>query len=134
MTNVIYCNRCSIYGDHVKSDYFTMDELGSNSTDRLMNSKFMRYLGKVRKDFGLPMPVTSGFRTTEENYAVGGSSNSYHLYGCAVDISCENFTIGDVQRLIWYCGYYGLSVIVYDRHVHIDIRPTPCIFHGKYKQ
>ena len=35
-----------------------------------------------------PIIITSGYRSPEVNKAVGGSSTSNHLTGCAVDIRC----------------------------------------------
>ena len=37
---------------------------------------------------GEPIIITSGYRSTEVNKAVGGSPTSNHLTGCAVDIRC----------------------------------------------
>ena len=38
-----------------------------------------------------PVIITSGFRSEDVNRAVGGSSSSNHLSGCAVDIRCAGF-------------------------------------------
>jgi peptidoglycan hydrolase-like protein with peptidoglycan-binding domain len=44
-----------------------------------------RAFGNVRRRFGSPLGVTSGFRPRAINAAVGGASNSQHIYGRALD-------------------------------------------------
>lgn len=46
----------------------------------------MEYLNKVREEFGEPIYVNSGYRCKALNEAVGGSKNSYHMTGLAVDL------------------------------------------------
>lgn len=42
-------------------------------------------LEKVRAAVGVPLVITSGYRSASENEAVGGVSNSQHMLGAAVD-------------------------------------------------
>lgn len=44
----------------------------------------------VRKRINMPIAISSGFRCSQLNSAVGGSERSYHLLGRAVDIYCAN--------------------------------------------
>ena len=46
----------------------------------------VREYSKCREEAEEPIVITSGFRSPEVNRAVGGSSTSNHLTGCAVDI------------------------------------------------
>lgn len=39
----------------------------------------------IREHFGKPVHITSGYRTTAHNAAVGGSKSSQHLLGRAAD-------------------------------------------------
>lgn len=41
---------------------------------------------KVREHFGKPIAITSGFRSVELNNRIGGSKNSQHMEGKAIDI------------------------------------------------
>lgn len=80
--------------------YFKVDEfLRSETADKLAidntptdheiieNIQYtMEYLNKVREEFGEPIYVNSGYRCPELNKAVGGSKNSYHMTGLAVDL------------------------------------------------
>ena len=45
-----------------------------------------RVLQPVRDHFGVPIKVTSGFRSPELNKAINGSPTSFHSHGMAADI------------------------------------------------
>ena len=44
-------------------------------------------LDPLREQWGLPIRVTSGYRCPELNEEVGGVEDSYHMEGCAADIT-----------------------------------------------
>ena len=44
-------------------------------------------LDPIREHWGLPIRVTSGYRCPELNDWVGGVEDSYHMDGCAADIT-----------------------------------------------
>ena len=44
-------------------------------------------LQPIRDKYQKPIIVTSGYRSQVVNRAVGGASNSDHLYGCAADVT-----------------------------------------------
>jgi uncharacterized protein YcbK (DUF882 family) len=50
---------------------------------------------KIRAEYGMPIYITSGYRTPEHNKKVGGVANSQHIYGEACD-----FTGRDFRRLL----------------------------------
>ena len=69
----------------------TAEKLGIDNTptdhEIIENIQYtMEYLNKVREEFGEPIYVNSGYRCKALNEAVGGSKNSYHMTGLAVDI------------------------------------------------
>ena len=84
------------------------------TSDALSNIEFLvkNLLQPLRDAFGKPIRITSGYRSVEVNKAVGGSKNSQHLKGKAVDIvSNDNKSLFDLiknnfdfDQLIWEYG------------------------------
>ena len=81
-------------------------------------------LDPVRRQFGAPIKVTSGFRCKEVNKSVGGVTGSQHLVGEAADIisssnkKAENYVIG---RLIVALGNY--DQVIFENVGPNDLRP-----------
>lgn len=48
----------------------------------------------IREHFGCPIHVSSGYRSRELNYAIGGSSTSQHSSGEAIDIDMDGSASG----------------------------------------
>ena len=53
----------------------------------LMVELIDRVLDPIREHWGLPIRVHSGYRCPELNEEVGGVEDSWHLQGCAADIT-----------------------------------------------
>lgn len=51
-----------------------------------LNNLAKNILQPLRDAIGHPITITSGYRSSKVNQAVGGASNSDHLYGYAADI------------------------------------------------
>lgn len=85
--------------------------------------KLARYLDQV-SDFldNRPITITSGFRPLAVNRAVGGASNSQHLYGNAADFVVEGLPPHVVfQRLnTWHGSKGGLGNGA--TFTHLDLR------------
>ena len=60
-------------------------------------------LEPLRKFAKEPLHINSGFRCSALNMAVGGVSNSNHLYGFAADVRCS-----DWQKCLDWQGYIML--------------------------
>ncbi len=56
----------------------------------LMGLEFIRWLDELRHQAGVPMHVTSSYRTPEHNAEVGGADDSAHC-----DVPCEAVDIGE---------------------------------------
>lgn len=113
------------------SRYFTLNELTYSSTAKKLGIKnqpdlatverlnyLMQILDYIRKEWGGPIRVSSGYRCKALNKAVGGVSNSNHLYGTAADLVPVNGKLKDffpfVKRV---CEQIGLDwdEIIYEK-------------------
>lgn len=80
-------------------------------------------LNVVRSLVGRPIRITSAYRNAVVNDAVGGVSNSLHLYGRAADITCD-----DMSKLLDICttfleyGIFEECIYYPDRNIiHVAI-------------
>lgn len=95
------------------TEHFTYEELTASVTaknkgiDNTPDAKQTECLQKLcenvleplRKAYGKPIKVTSGFRCKKLNKAVGGASTSQHTYGQAADITSLSDTAADNKEL-----------------------------------
>ena len=92
----------------------------------LIDLELLALLQLIRDYMNTPININSGFRTPRWNKAVGGASNSYHLYGRAFDCSSNNnYKFGYLANGLGIRG-----IIHYDSFTHIDTRET--IYHANY--
>lgn len=77
-------------------------------------------LDQLRKRYGRPINVSSGFRTLAENTRVGGAAASAHLTGEAADIRC---TSADARfMLVKIALELGFARIgIYSSWIHLDV-------------
>ena len=88
----------------IKSDFFTLKEFTRSSTakklkiDNTPSDEVIRnieygvqmVLDPLRRMLQTPITITSGYRCSALNKAVGGVSNSWHTKGNAADIRVKN--------------------------------------------
>ena len=87
-------------------------------------------LTKIRKHYNQPVIINSGYRCEAHNKAVGGSANSQHFKGSAVDIIVKNTPTESVWEYVlekWGDSPLGLAIKrnkdnIYAGFVHIDTR------------
>lgn len=82
------------------TQFFDYYEFGiTDETDISIKENIKRLVVNVmdiiRAEYGMPIYITSCYRTPEHNKAVGGVANSQHIYGEACD-----FTGRDFKRLL----------------------------------
>ena len=80
--------------------YFNLSELSASATaerlaidntppraaQQMLTVLVEQLLDPIRRRYGAPIIVTSGYRCPALNTAVGGVANSHHIIGCAADI------------------------------------------------
>lgn len=97
--------------------YFS-DEEAAGIDDELMSR-----LDVARGLCGFPIVITSGRRTPEQNAAAGGTNESSHMKGLAVDLRAPTGQ-NEREKMIWALGRAGIRRIgIYTRHLHCDTDP-----------
>lgn len=114
----------------VKLKYFSPKEfkMGDKNVYDKMNIEFLLILDKLRHNVGQSLHINSSYRSIFYNKKVGGSANSLHLKGKAVDLYCDNGTLRG--KIIKNALNLGLSCGVYDRWVHLDNRESQIVYNG----
>lgn len=120
------------------SDYFTLEELthseiavrrGLDNTappDVLPHLVLLaQALDKVRKVLGVPVIISSGYRSVEINKAVGGVATSAHCQGWAADFIAPAFgTPQEVATAIKGAGIPFDQLIYEGTWCHLSIAPA----------
>lgn len=105
------------------SEFDSPDRPGSGE---LMEPTVLEALDIARDIYGHPMKINSGVRSVEHNKKVGGSKNSSHLLGWAVDIhvpsSEKRFLM--VEALL-DAGFHRLGLGSTFIHADMDPNKTP---------
>ncbi len=100
---------------------FTGGKVGE-ATIRENVRRTMYKLEALRKKAGsVGVTINSGFRSISHNAAVGGASNSMHLYGVAADIVVSGYSTLSTYRLAETCGFSGLESYQHSWQ-HVDSR------------
>ena len=55
----------------------------------------------IREHFGVPIHISSGYRSKELNSAIGGSSTSQHCQGEAIDIDMDGSKGGVTNKMVF---------------------------------
>ena len=89
-----------------------------------ISSELVAVLELVRLKFRKPVVITSGYRCSVHNKAVGGSPSSKHLSGIAADIKVKGVAPFKVFDFLddTFPDCYGIGL--YNSWVHIDVRST----------
>lgn len=120
------------YKDY-KPKYFTMQEFSNSFTaskykidnsfkDDSIIANNLRYLianvlDPARQSLDAPIMVTSGYRCSELNKLVGGSSKSYHLKGRAADLVChDNEFLYDILSFLPHT-----ELIKHQTYIHVSL-------------
>ena len=71
------------------AERLTIDNTPPRAAQRMLTILVEQLLDPIRCRYGAPIIVTSGYRCSALNTAVGGVANSHHIVGCAADIVGE---------------------------------------------
>ena len=95
-------------------------------------------LDPIRKTWGMPIKVTSGYRCPTLNEEVGGVEDSWHMQGCAADISAisgnaeehrrhRNIELMSLIRALHLTGRIALTECYAGpdyKYIHVAYSPT----------
>ena len=118
-------------------NYFTNNELTDSETAKRLRIKNEptkeqwinlfairdNVLNPLREKFGKPILITSGFRSTELNKAVGGKPTSQHTKGEAVDITAIDKA--DNKELFELCKTFDFDQLIDESNltwIHISYK------------
>ena len=81
-----------------------------------------KLLQPLRERIGVPIIITSGYRTPEWNKKAGGAKYSYHMRGMAADIRVDGMTAKEIANKLNAIVPDECGIIVYRSWVHLDVR------------
>ena len=103
-------------------NYSEFDSPDVQGSGQMMNKLVLDMLDDVRDKFDKPIHINSGYRTPQHNEDVGGTENSSHLRGFAVDIACNNsIDRFDLINCLLDVGFSRIGVA--KTFIHADIDP-----------
>lgn len=95
-------------------------ECNDGSHHVMMDPEVIIRLQALRDTLGKPITINSAYRTKEYNAKIGGTKDSQHILGKAVDVVCEGVSPEKVGHVAKLCGFRGIGI--YDTFTHLDVR------------
>lgn len=88
--------------------------------------KTAAFMEEVRRICAAPIMISSGYRCPELNRKIGGSMNSQHLTGQAVDFTAKGLTLDEImQRIMESSLDYDQLIAEYQSWIHISWSDKP---------
>jgi hypothetical protein len=83
----------------------------------------------IRKHFGVPIMISSGYRSKELNKAIGGATTSQHLLGQAIDIDMDGTPNGVTNKMVfdYIKAHLNFDQLINEfdySWVHVSYNPT----------
>lgn len=102
-----------------ESEFRSPDAPGSGDK---MDETFVKMLDELRARCGIPLMISSGYRTEAHNKKVGGVDSSSHTSGHAADIKCRSsVTRAKILKVAYAMGFRRIGVA--STFVHLDNSP-----------
>lgn len=110
-----------------RSEEFSSKDGKDFPEDVLINIKVLAHsLQIIRDELGVPITITSGYRSEEHNRKIKGAVNSQHVKGTAADFKAQGleprFVFEVVDKLICQKKIPQGGLKAYSSWVHYDIR------------
>jgi uncharacterized protein YcbK (DUF882 family) len=113
------------YKDYPKDEWrwanFSPRELRSKGDGKLMvDPDSLDKLQNLRDILGVPMRVTSSYRSPAHNKRVGGAKHSMHLKAKAFDVQMEGHDLAEFVTQAKRVGFTGFGYYPQHNFIHID--------------
>jgi zinc D-Ala-D-Ala carboxypeptidase len=104
---------------------FTKEEFDCQETgENEMQARFMEMLQLLRKRYGKPMRITSGYRSPNHSIEKRKSKPGTHAHGIAADIYAVGPDKYRLVKLAFECGFTGVGVAA--NFIHLDCSRERC--------
>lgn len=112
---------------------FTKEEFDCSATgENDMQPTFMAKLQSLRRAYGKPMTITSGYRDKTHPKEAKKAEPGQHSKGLAADIACGADDAFKIASLAFRHGFTGVGIsqrIGQPRFIHLDLRAgTPVLY------
>ena len=102
---------------------FKVGEFHSRNYSQIfVEQELLEKLQTLRTYLGYAVEVNSGYRTQAHNEAVGGSSNSAHLWGCAADIHTNRIKSPELAQVLQtlFGKQIAIGLHTAENYCHLD--------------
>ena len=104
---------------------FTPREMRSKSDNRLMiDPPSMDKLQALRTLLGVPLRITSAYRSVAHNRKVGGAKGSMHMKALAFDVQMAGHNPAEFEAAALKVGFTGFGFYRESNFIHIDTGPS----------
>ena len=114
--------------DYKISPHFSLGEFASkDGADKVLYSTELLALLEILRGEAFTVQLNSAYRSASHNRAVGGASNSQHIYGRGADIQLKyKGEPLDARYVCCRCQSLGFPGVAYisSTSVHVDARPS----------
>lgn len=105
------------------SKFFSLSEVACKCCGGVPTRAMLDKMDAIREEFGAPINITSGFRCEKRNIKIGGSKNSNHVKGVAIDVmrtpTLELFILKHLEHFNIYIEDLSKT----PQWIHISISP-----------